>query len=313
VETNDRSRRIWIILALLAVYICWGTTYLAMRYAVESIPPFLMAGVRFLSAGAILMAVLRLRGAALPTMVQWRNAAITGLLLLVGGNGGVVLAQHWGIASGLAAIGTSIVQIWIALLAVFWGEPPSRLEWAGVGVGLLGVVLLNLESGFHASVAGAVTILLGGICWALGSMLGRRMPLPGGLMSSAAQMLVGGAAFLALSPLIGERVTMMPTNESIASLIYLIFGGALIGYTAYGYLLRTVRPALATSYSYVNPVVAVLLGVTLADEQITLAGILAMTVIIASVVLVIMGRSRRQAPAPTPTQAEVPATGPYRT
>jgi drug/metabolite transporter (DMT)-like permease len=295
VSLRTRPDRVHIVLALLAVYICWGATYLAIRFAVESIPPLLMAGVRFLSAGAILITLLRARGAPLPSRAQWRGIAITGALLLLGGNGGVVLAEHWGIASGLAAIGTAIVPVWVALLAALSGEPPTKLEWGGIALGLAGVALLNLEADFRASAAGAIGILLSGLCWSLGSHLGRRMDLPGGLMASAAQMLIGGAAFIAIGLMVGERITEMPTLRSAGGLLYLIVGGALIGFSAYGYLLRTVRPALATSYSYVNPAVAVLLGVTLAGERISPTGILALVVISGGVLIVILARDRASA------------------
>jgi drug/metabolite transporter (DMT)-like permease len=292
VDLRTRPDRARILIALLAVYLCWGATYLAIRFAVESIPPLLMAGARFLIAGAILAVLLRARGAPLPTRAQWRGIAITGALLLLGGNGGVVLAEHWGIASGLAAIGTAVVPVWVALLAALSGEPPSRLEWGGIAIGIAGVALLNLEADFRASAAGAAGILLSGICWSLGSHLGRRMDLPAGLMASAAQMLIGGAAFLAIGLLIGERITAPPTLRSIGGLAYLVVGGALVGFSAYGYLLRTVRPALATSYSYVNPAVAVLLGVTLAGERISPTGMLALVVISGGVLLVVTARDR---------------------
>jgi drug/metabolite transporter (DMT)-like permease len=305
-----------IALALLIVYVVWGSTYLGIAVMIETLPPLLAAGSRYLIAGGVMIAAVtihaRLRGRrdeVRTTRVQWRAAFIVGTLLLLGGNGGVVLAEHWGVASGLAAIGTAVVPVWVALLAAFWGEPPTQLEWAGVVVGISGVLLLNLEEGFRASAGGAAAILIGGVCWALGSMLARRITMPAGMMSSAAQMLVGGAAFLAIGALIGERMTEMPTARSLGGLAYLVFGGALIGYSAYGYLLRTVRPALATSYSYVNPLVAVLLGVALAGERFSPAGALAMAVIICGVVLVVAGRSRRQEAAAAAPASRTPEAG----
>lgn len=287
--SQDRAR---VIVAFLALYFFWGGTYLAIRFAVESMPPLLMAGVRFLTAGSLMYVFFRIRGVPAPTRAQWGGAFIVGMLLLIAGNGGVVLAEHWGISSGLAALGVAATPLWTSIFALFWGESPNRIEWIGVGIGLLGVGLLNADAGFQASPAGAIAILIGPICWAFGSLWSKHLPLPSGLLSSAAQMLSGGVVFLLLSLLSGERLTELPSLPSLLGLAYLIVLGSIVGYSAFGYVIQRVRPALATSYSYVNPVVAVLLGSTLAGERISTIGLVAMGVIVAGVALVIAGRER---------------------
>ena len=284
-------RRLWIVLALFSLYLIWGGTYLAMRVALEGFPPFLMAGIRFLLAGGILYLVLRFRGTPVPSRSQWIGAALVGALLLVGGNGGVVFAEQW-VASGLAALGIAAVPLWTALFAGLWGRWPSRLEWLGLVMGFAGVVFLNLENGLRASPIGAIALIIAPMCWGLGSAWSSRLSLPSGLMSSAAQMLSGGVLLLIVSLGLGERMHSLPTQRPLWAMLFLVLFGSLVAFSAYGYLLRRVRPALATSYAYVNPVVAVALGVGLAGEHITSIGLLAMLVILAGVALVSLGRGR---------------------
>lgn len=288
---SKASNRAGIILSILALYIIWGSTYLGMRIALESMPAFMMAGIRFIVAGGMLYSFLRLRHVPSPTRSQWLGAALVGTLLVVCGNGGVNFAEQW-VASGLAAVAVGAAPLWAAFFFGFLGRWPKRLEWLGLAMGFVGVVLLNLEHGMWASPIGAIVLLVAPMCWALGSALSSRVSLPDGLMSSAAQMLVGGVILLAISLLMGERLHSIPTWHSLAALAYLIIFGSLVAYSAYGYLLRRVRPALATSYAYVNPIVAVGLGIGLAGEHITLLGIGAMLVILTGVGLVALGKAR---------------------
>jgi drug/metabolite transporter (DMT)-like permease len=281
-----------IALALFALYIIWGSTYLGIRIGLEGFPPFLMSGVRFIIAGGALYTVLRARGAPAPQRSQWVGAGIVGALLLVGGNGGVTFAEQW-VASGIAALGVASTPLWAALFAGLWGRWPVRLEWIGLGLGFAGVVLLNLEGDMRANPLGAAALLGATMCWSLGSIWSQRLSLPEGLMASAAQMLVGGVLLLILSLLAGERISGLPGLRATVALIYLIIFGSLIAFSAYGYLLRRVRPALATSYAYVNPLVAVGLGVGLAGERIGVRGLVAMVVILASVGLIALVRERK--------------------
>ena len=282
-----------MIAALLAVYVIWGSTYLAIRIALEGLPPLLMAGVRFLIAGGVLFAVLWLRGAPAPSPRQWGNAALVGGLLLLGGNGGVVVAEQ-SVASGLTALGVATVALWAALFAGLWGQWPKRLEWVGLAVGFAGVALLNVGGGLRASPVGALALLVAPVSWALGSMWSRRLDLPGGLMVSAAEMIGGGAMLLAASRAVGERIPGALSLRPSLALAYLIVFGSWIGFSAYLFLLRRVRPAIATSYAYVNPVVAMVLGVALGGEHIEGSEWAATPVILAGVALVGLAHARAE-------------------
>lgn len=285
------SNRFGVILSLVALYLFWGGTYLAMKVALQGFPPFILAGIRFLVAGCLLYVFLRARGVPSPTRSQWIGATLIGALLLMGGNGGVVFAEQW-VASGLAALGIAAVPLWAALFSGLFGRWPTRIEWLGLGLGFIGVAFLNLGNGLSASPLGAIALLIAPISWAFGSIFSQRVPLPKGFMSSAAQMLTGGTLLILLSLALGERVTRFPNMSSLVAMGFLVVFGSLVAFCAYGYLLRHVRPALATSYAYVNPVVAVALGVGLAGEKITTLGLVAMAAILVGVGLVTLGRER---------------------
>jgi drug/metabolite transporter (DMT)-like permease len=285
--------RVTVMAALFSLYIIWGSTYLGIRYALEGFPPFLLGGIRFVIAGGALYTVLRLRGAAAPRREQWIGAGIVGLLLIVGGNGGVTFAEQ-SVASGLAALGVASTPLWIVLFAGLWGNWPARREWLGLLLGFGGVVLLNLEGDLRANPWGAAALLLATLAWSFGSIWSRHLRLPDGLMASAAQMLIGGVVMLLISLGAGERIVAMPSARALGALVYLITFGSLIAYSAYGYVFARLRPALAASYAYVNPLVAVGLGVGLAGEQIGVRGVVAMLVILASVGLLAVVRKQNK-------------------
>ena len=288
-----------LIGAFLALYLVWGSTYLFIRIGVESWPPLLMAGVRFVIAGSILYTFLRLRGAPNPSWRQWRAAGCIGVLLLSCGNGGVTVAEHAGVASGVAALAVATVPLFTLVFGLLRGQRNTRLEWAGIVLGLVGIGLLNLGSNLQASPFGAALILFAAASWAFGSVWSRSLPLPEGAMASAAEMLIGGAVLLLGSALSGERMTQWPTPAGWGALAYLVCFGSILAFSAYMYLLKHVRPAAATSYAYVNPTVAVLLGILFADEHIGAVECLAMAVIIGAVVLIGVPQWRKAQEAPT--------------
>jgi drug/metabolite transporter (DMT)-like permease len=278
-----------VIIALLAVYIFWSSTYLAIRIALTDFPPFFMMGMRFLSAGTGLYIFLKIKGVRTPDRSQWLNATLIGGLLLLGGGGGVAFAEQW-IGSGLAALLIATVPLWTVIFSAIWAHRPSRIEWAGLILGLAGVAVLNLEADLKANPLGAIVLMISAVSWSFGSVWSRRISLPSGLMASAAEMITGGVLVLAASLLAGEKVSGMPSWHSVAAIVYLAVFGSLVGFIAYMYLLGKVRPSLATSYAYVNPVIAVILGVWLAGEKITATGITAMFIILAGVVMVLLGQ-----------------------
>jgi len=288
-EMKERKTR--IILSLLALYFIWGSTYLAIRIALEGFPPFIMAGTRFLLTGGGMYLFLRLRGIPAPARPEWIGGTLVGVLLLLGGNGGVVYAEQW-VSSGLAAMGVAAVPLWTVLFAGIWKRWPNRLELAGIVVGIAGVVFLNMEGELRGSPAGATALLAASACWAFGSAWSRHLIMPKGFMSVAVQMISGGILLIAASLFSGESISSVPSLRATGALIYLMLFGSLIAFSAYIYLLKNVRPALATSYAYVNPVIAVILGILFAGEKITSTGLVSMTIIITGVILVALGQKK---------------------
>ncbi len=283
--------RVLVPLALVALYLVWGSTYLAIRVALASYPPFLMAGTRFLVAGGALYAFLRWRGMAAPTRAQWLNSAITGTLLLGMGNGLVCFAEQ-SVASGLAAVAVAAMPLFAAVFGGLYGHWPHRMEWLGLAVGFAGVVLLNLGGSMTGAPLGAIALLIAAMSWAFGSAWSRRRDMPPAAMNTAAQMLTGGTVLFVGALLLGERYPAAPAMSSTLALGYLAVAGSLIGFSAYLYLLNTVRPALATSYAYVNPPVAIIVGALFGGEAIHGFDIIAMAVILAGVGLIALAREK---------------------
>jgi drug/metabolite transporter (DMT)-like permease len=291
-----------VMAALGAVYVIWGSTYLAIRFAVETLPPFLMAGTRFVVAGTILYAWRRAAGFPRPTGAQWRAAGIVGGLMLLGGNGGVVWAEQW-IESGTAALIVASVPFWMVLLdwARPGGRPPRPAVWVGLLVGFGGVLLLlGQPAPGPMYLEGALVVLVAAIAWAAGSLYSRRAVLPAPLLATGMQMLTGGALLLLAGIVAGEPAGLDPTafsTRSVLALAYLIVFGSLISYSAYVWLLRVTAPALASTYAYVNPVVAVILGWLLAGERMNARVVVASGVIVGGVALITTTRGRTRAPA----------------
>lgn len=279
-----------IVTALLALYFIWGSTYLAMRVAIDSFPPFMMAGLRYLIAGVLMYTFLRLRGIPAPDGTQWSGAVAVGGLLLLGGNGSVAYAQQW-VATGLAAVAIATVPLWTIVFSTLWGKSSTRQEWLGITLGLAGVVLLNLGDNMRASPLGAALLLFAAASWSFGSVWSRHLRLPDGLMGSATQMLGGGMLLMVWSFAMGEKLTAIPAFKPLMAMAYLIVFGSFLAFSAYLFLLKTVRPALATSYAYVNPVIAIWLGMVFLREKITPLEFAAMPLILAAVGLVIARRS----------------------
>jgi len=238
-----------------------------------------------LAAGALLYAVLRLRGVPAPTRRQWRNLGVMGVLMVLFANGLVNLAQTE-VSSGLAAIAVASMPLFVAVFATLRGRTMGALEWTGIVLGLAGVALLNLGSELRGSVLGMVCLVLAPLSWAWGSVWCRDQDLPTPFMNAAGQMLCGGAWMAIASLVLGERFAGMPPLDSTLAVVYLALFGSIVGFTAYVWLLHHVRPALATSYAYVNPAIAVLLGTVVLHERFDADTWIAMAVILASVVLV---------------------------
>jgi drug/metabolite transporter (DMT)-like permease len=290
-----------VIGAFVAVYIVWGSTYLAIRYAVETIPPFLMVGTRFLASGAILYAWSRLRHQPKPTAAQWRDASIAGFLLLCCGNGAVAWAEQR-VPSGLAALLVAIVPLWMVVLD--WlgprGSRPRVSVVIGVVVGLLGLVVLIGPSTIagHGTIdrTAACVLVVGSLAWAAGSVYNRYGARPeSAIMSTGLQMLAGSVLLILVGVALGELRAVHPEHISSVSWtgwLYLVTFGSLVGFTAYVYLLREVSPAKASTYAYVNPVVAVFLGWAVAGEPVTARTLLAAAIILGAVAMISLSQTR---------------------
>lgn len=286
-----------IALCLAATWLIWGSTYLAIKWALISLPPFFQMGTRFLLAGAVLMAWMRVaRGAEWPHRRQWKHALFVGALMLGGGMGGTAFAEQ-SVESGLVVVFIAVVPIMIAGLNVFWGIYPSRLETAGIVVGLTGVIMLTRGTGFGASPVGLSAMAVACSCWSVGSVMSqRRWVLAPGAMGFASEMICGGVVLLALAALTGEphKVAANWPFEARAVMAwgYLVVFGSLMAFNAYMVLLARAPAGLAASYTFVNPVIALLLGVWLADEVVSPFEWLAAAVILAGVVLLMARRWR---------------------
>lgn len=276
--------------ALFALYIIWGSTYFAISIGVASWPPLMMAGVRFLSAGVLLLGYLLLTGHRLPAWRPLLNAALIGVLLLSVGNGLVTVAEHQHVPSGIAAVMVATVPLFTLCFSRFFGIATRKIEWLGIVIGLAGIVLLNSGGNLSGNPWGAVLILIGSMSWAFGSVYGSRIVLPVGMMAGAIEMLAAGIVLMSASLLTGERLTTMPDTAGFLAVAYLAIFGSIIAINAYMFLIRNVTPAVATSYAYVNPVVAVLLGTSFNGEQLSAVEWLALVIIIAAVVLVTLGK-----------------------
>ena len=282
-----------VAFALAAVYLIWGSTYLGIRFALEGgYPPLLaVSGVRFVIAGTALYAVLRWRGVAAPTRAQWKTLAMMGAMMLLLGNGFVVLAEKT-VSSGLAAVAVASMPLWMGLFGALRGQRSSHQEWLGIGVGFIGVVWLNAGSSLTASPTGLVLLLIAPVAWAFGSVWSRGRDLPSPFMTAAAQMVCGGVIIVLVGLATGERFEAMPTLAGTLSVAYLVVFGSIVAFTAYVWLLHHVRPALASSYAYINPPIAVLFGALLAGERFTAHDLGAMAVILAGVVVITLAKAR---------------------
>ena len=302
-EPVPQARGLAVAAALLAVYLIWGSTYLGIRFALEGgWPPLLMAGSRFLVAGSLFYGFLRWRGVPAPTRAQWPTLIAMAVLLLGMGNGMVCIAQQT-VDSGLAAVAVASAPLWMALFSMFRGHRPTPVEWTGLAIGFAGVAWLNAGTSLSGMSVGLVALLVAPVAWAFGSIWSRGRDLPSPFMTAAAQMVVGGIVMSVAGWAIGERFVNVPTLKGTLAVAYLASFGSIVAFSAYMWLLHNVRPALAGSYAYVNPAVAVLLGAWLANEHFSGRELVAMGVILGGVVVITLARSRATKAVGKPARA----------
>jgi drug/metabolite transporter (DMT)-like permease len=302
--SEKHASRAQIAAAFASIYIIWGSTYLAIRYAIQTIPPFLMGATRFLISGALLYAWAQYRGAQKPTSLHWRNAVIAGGFLLLGGNGAVMWAEQV-VPSGLTALLVSILPFWLVIIE--WVRPPRTRPNAAVLIGLIlgfiGIVVLvgpgNVGGHGDISPVGATVLILGSLSWAIGSFWSRDAQLPeSGLLTTGMEMLGGGLLLLVVGALTREFSHLnlhAVSRASAIGLVYLIVFGSLLGFTSYIWLLDKVSPARLGTYAYVNPIVAVLLGWAIAGETLSVRTGIAAAIVICAVALITTARSTDRA------------------
>ncbi|MCG2592495.1 drug/metabolite exporter YedA [Ramlibacter sp. XY19] len=277
--------------ALLACYLVWGSTYLAIRYALDSFPPFFQMGTRFLTAGGLLMGLMLWRRAPLPTARQWRNALVVGALML-GGGMGLTASAEVHIGSGLVAAFIAVIPILTCGWGLLFGRRPHRLEFAGMAVGLAGVLWLVRGASFSAAPAGLACIAGAALAWSLGSVLATtKLPLAPGPMGFASEMSCGGAVLMLVSLAMGEQFAWPAQPAALAAWAYLVVFGSLVAFSAYLYLLANASAAVATSYAFVNPVIALALGVFIGKEAVSRGEWLACGVIFIGVFLILRGKT----------------------
>jgi drug/metabolite transporter (DMT)-like permease len=283
-----------IVVSLVAVYLIWGSTYYGLRVALEALPPFLLAGSRFLVAGAVLLMVARLRGAKWPDRRQLGGASLIGFLLLVVGNGGVTYAEQ-SVSSSLAAVVVATMPVLAMALSLLMdgrSARPGPLQVGGLVVGFAGVALLHAGGELRSHGAAALVLALSPVSWAVGSLLSLRVPLPEGAMGTAIEMIAGGVMMLGIAAARGEAVDHVPSGQALFAWAYLVVFGSLVAFSAYTYLLKKTRPAVSTSYAFVNPVVALVLGVAVGGEEVRPLTWLAAGVTVSGVAALTLGRRR---------------------
>lgn len=289
-----------VVLAFAAVYLIWGSTYLVIAIGIETIPPFVLAGSRFLIAGTVLYAHARLRGAPRPSLLHWRNASIIGGLLLLGGNGGVVWAETR-VPSGIAALLVAVMPLWMTLCD--WlrpgGQRPAARAWIGLAIGFAGVALIvaqrPADPQARVDLLGASVLVCASMSWSIGSIFARHAAVPKSpLLLTAMEMLAGGALLTvaaAVSGQLGSADPRLMSARSLGALAYLIMLGSIVAFSAYVYLLGVTTPSRVSTYAYVNPVVAVILGWLILNEPLTIWTMAGAAIIVTGVVLITRQRA----------------------
>jgi drug/metabolite transporter (DMT)-like permease len=291
----------WLIAAsLLAVYIIWGTTYFAIKVGIEGAAPFFLVGTRFLVAGGLLLGWQGIRGQPMPLARQWRGAALIGFLLLVVGNGGVAVAEHW-VSSGATVALISVMPLATALWSGVFGEWPRRLEWSAIVVGGIGAAVMLMGRDLQGSLVGTLVILLGTTCWSLGTVLSRRVDIPHGPTGFGAEMLAAGVMALGVSIVLGERWELPTSPRVWWAWVYLVLFGSVVAFSAYRFVVERVSSTLASTYAYVNPPVALFVGWWLGKESFSTNTLVGLPIVLAAVALLawVQARSRGVA-APLP-------------
>lgn len=289
----NSKQTLLIFIALFCTYFFWGSTYLAIRFGIESFPPFMLAGLRYLVAGIVLYIVMRYLGCRNPTWAEWKGAAIIGVLLPAMGNGTVCFVQQT-VSSSVAALSIATVPVWMAIFSTLWGHHITKREWLGIVVGFFGILLLNIGGSLYGDLSSALLLIFAAASWSFGSVWGKHLPMPIGLMGAACQMLIGGIVLMIVSTFSGEIWPATISYKSWGAMLYLVLFSSLATYSAYQWLLKNVPPLVASSNTFVNPVVAFIVGVLFANETIANNEYIALAVIIVGVILILTSHGKKE-------------------
>jgi len=282
-----------IVAAVAAVWLIWGSTYLGIEIAIETIPPYTMQGIRFVVASIVILWWASRSSAARPTRAEVRNASFIGVLLLVGGLGSVTLAEDWGVDTGLVATIIAIQPLMMSMWGGLWREWPRRREWFGMVIGLVGVSVLVADDGLSGSFGGVLLVFFASLSWSFGSALSRRIVMPSGAHTTGVEMAAAAVVFLVVGRVRGETMEAV-SGRSVLAVAYLTIFGSIVAFSAFTHLIANVRPSLAMSYAYVNPLIAVLLGFLFADETPSANMLIALPVIMVGVAVVISTGDRSE-------------------
>jgi drug/metabolite transporter (DMT)-like permease len=280
-----KKNTLLLMTAIFLLYTTWSSTYLAIRVAVRTIPPLFMTSSRFIIAGVLMYLLALIRGEKQPTRKQWLGGAMIGTILFLMSNVLLCVGEQT-VDSGVSAIAVSSGALWMCLFSGFFGKWPNRIEWLGIIVGFVGIIILNIGVAASGNLTGGLILLLSSMIWSFGSILSKKVEVPTGFMGSGIEMFFGGAASLIAAAILRQNFNIHPSGESIAALIYLIIIGGMVGFSSFMYVLQNARPALASSYAYVNTVGAVFLGAVMLGEKITSRVIIALVIVVAGVVIV---------------------------
>jgi|ERR1035437_987626 drug/metabolite transporter (DMT)-like permease len=280
-----KKNPVLLIISIILLYTTWSSTYLAIRVAVRTIPPLIMTSSRFIIAGMLMYLLALMRGEKQPAPKEWLAAALIGTILFLMSNVLLCVAEQT-VDSGVSAIAVSSGALWMCLFSGFFGKWPSRIEWLGIITGFAGILILNLGGTAKGNLSGGLVLILSAMIWSFGSVLSKKIRVPSGFMGSGIEMFFGGLASLITAVLLRQNFNIHPSAESITALIYLIIVGGMVGFSSFMYVLQNARPALASSYAYVNTIGAVFLGAILLKEKISASEIGALIVVVAGVVIV---------------------------
>jgi drug/metabolite transporter (DMT)-like permease len=279
-----------LVVAIILLYTTWSSTYLAIRIAVQTINPMIMIGFRFVFAGGLMYVLALCTGGKNPPFKQWAGGFAVGILLFLGANVLLGYAEQT-VSSGLSAVSVSSGALWICLFSGMFGKWPNKTEWAGIVIGLIGIVVLNLGYEIKANINGMLMLIASSMIWGLGTVLSKKLPLPSGFMGSAVEMLGGGICTLIMAAATGQNFNVHPSPASLTAFIYLIVVGSMIGFSAFMYVFHNARPALASSYAYVTPIGAIALGIIALHEKINRVEVIALVFVVVGVLTVVIGAS----------------------